>query len=292
MVRNEKHRISVFRVLDILGVSKSGYDAFLKRDVSQTEMHRNKVKKAIKQVYAESKEIYGAPKIYKKLKKQGLKASLRTVSVYMKQMGIHAHYVKKTTQTTINSDLTSKLINHVDRNFRVDQPNAVWVTDITYIWTRYDRFVYLTSVMDLYSRKIIAWELTDSLAVICVTECIRKAKVSRKIDKPLIIHSDRGSHYISQAYLKLFNSHMTPSYSKQGDPWDNACIESFHALIKREWLKRFDILNLPHAKALVFEYIEAFYNTQRIHGTLDYLTPLEFERQYQISETAKLSLKS
>jgi len=279
-------------VLSILGVSKSGYYAFLKRDVSQTEIKRNDVKREIKQVHTASKEIYGAPKIHDKLIKQGIKTSLRTVSVYMKQMGIHAHYVKKTTKTTINSDLTSKLINHVERNFTVDKPNSLWVTDITYIWTRYDKFIYLTSVMDLFSRKIIAWELTDSLEVKCVTECIKKAKSARDIDKPLIIHSDRGSHYISQAYLKLFNSNMKPSYSKKGDPWDNACIESFHAVIKREWLNRFDILNLPHAKALIFEYIETFYNTQRIHGTLNYLTPTAFEKQYDLSKTARLSIKA
>jgi len=279
-------------VLSILGVSKSGYYAFLKRDVSQTEVKRNKIKKTIKQVHEESRYIYGAPKIHKKLKKRGIKTSLRTVSVYMRQMGIHAHYIKKTTKTTINSDLTSNLINHVERNFKVDKPNRIWVTDITYIWTRYDKFVYLTSVMDLFSRKIISWELTDSMEVKCVTECIKKAKAARDIDSPLIIHSDRGSHYISQAYLNLFESNMKPSYSKKGDPWDNACIESFHAIIKREWLNRFDILNLSHAKALIFEYIEAFYNTQRVHGTLDYLTPTEFEKQYDLSETARLSLKA
>ncbi len=292
MVSKEKHRISVYRVLEILGVSRSGYYSFLKRTPSNTEIKRNQVKKVIKEVYKESKEIYGAPKIYQKLIKRGFKTSLRSVSVYMKQMGIKAHYVKKSTKTTTNSDLSSKLTDHVKRNFNVKNPNAIWVTDITYIWTRYDKFVYLTSVMDLYSRKIITWKITDTLEVNCVTETIKKAKKSRSIDKPLIIHSDRGSHYISFEYLKLFNSKMTPSYSRKGDPWDNACIESFHALIKREWLGRFDILNLPHAKALVFEYIEVFYNKKRIHGTIGYISPYEFERQHMLSETAKLSLKA
>lgn len=279
-------------MLKLLGVSKSGYYAWVNRKPSQSKLERKAVKQAIIEIYDESKSIYGAPKIHHQLKQRGFPTSLRTVSVYMKQMGIKAHYVKKTTKTTINSDVSSKLVNIVNRNFKVERPNAIWVSDITYIWTRYDQFVYLTSVMDLYSRKIIAWQITDTLEVTCVTECIKKAKASRKTDKPLIIHSDRGSHYISQAYLKLFDQHMTPSYSKKGDPWDNACIESFHAIIKREWLKRFDILNLPHAKALVFEYIEAFYNTQRIHGTLDYLTPHEFEKQFnKMSQTARLSLK-
>ncbi len=279
-------------MLKILGVSRSGYYSFLKRTPSKTEVRRKQVKDEIKQVHDESNEIYGAPKIHQKLKKKGIKASLRTISVYMKQMGIKAHYVKKTTKTTIDSDFSNKLINHVKRNFSVSKPNAIWVTDITYIWTRYDKFVYLTSVMDLFSRKIIAWELTYTLDVTCVTESIKKAMAIRTIDIPLIIHSDRGSHYVSNAYLKLFNKNMTASYSKKGDPWDNAVIESFHSVIKREWLNRFDILNLPHANALIFEYIDVFYNSQRIHGTLNYLSPVEFEKQYNLSNTAKLSLKA
>lgn len=271
----------------------SGYHAWLKRVPSQRQKQRVFIKEEIQKVYDESKSIYGAPKIYHKLKEKNIKVAKRTVGVYMCQMGIKAHYRAKTTRTTIKSDMTSKLINIVDRNFKTDRPNALWVTDITYIWTRYNQFVYLTSVMDLYSRKIIAWGITDTLEVSCVTTCIKKAKEARKLDKPLIIHSDRGSHYVSEAYAQLFEKHMSRSYSKKGDPWDNACIESFHAIIKREWLKRFTILNLPHAKALVFEYIEAFYNTTRIHGTLNYLTPNEFEKQYErLSDTAKLSLRS
>jgi|SRR5690554_3994068 len=109
----------------------------------------------------------------------------------MKQMGIKAHYVKK---TTIDSDLSNILINHVKRNFSVSRPNAIWFTDITYIWTRYDKFVYLTSIIDLFSRKIIAWELTYNLDVTCITKSIEKAKAIRTVDRPLIIHSDRGSH--------------------------------------------------------------------------------------------------
>lgn len=114
----------------------------------------------------------------------------------------------------------------------------------------------------------------------------------RTIDRPLIIHSDRVSHYVSKAYLRLSNENMTANYSRKGDPCDNAINESFHSVIKREWLNRFDILNLPHSNALIFEYINVFYNSQRIHGTFNYLSPVEFERQYNISNTAKLSLKA
>lgn len=105
-------------------------------------------------------------------------------------------------------------------------------------------------------------------------------------NKPLIIHSDRGIQYVSKEYLSLMDSNMSPSYSKKADPWDNACIESFHAIIKREWLKRFKIKDLEHAQQLVFEYIETFYNTVRIHGTLGYISPNQYEKQYENSRNA------
>ena len=119
--------------------------------------------------------------------------------------------------------------------------------------------------MDLYSRKIIAWTLSETLEVSCVIDTINKAKANRKLLNPVIIHSDRGSQYVSSEYKKATEKMIT-SYSKKAYPWDNACIESFHAIIKREWLNRFKIKNYNHAYVLVFEYIEAFYNTVRTHS--------------------------
>ena len=133
--------------------------------------------------------------------------------------------------------------------------------------------------MDLFSRKIIAWTLSQSLDVSCVIKTIDKAKARRKLENPLIIHSDRGSQYVSKEYKKA-TSKMQLSYSKKAYPWDNACIESFHALIKREWLNRFKIRGYEHAYTLVFEYIEAFYNTVRIHSHCNYISPDQFEKLY------------
>ena len=116
--------------------------------------------------------------------------------------------------------------------------------------------------MDLYSRKIIAWTLSKTLEVSCVIETINKAKTRRKTEEPLILHSDRGSQYVSKEYKRATET-MKRSYSKKAYPWDNACIESFHSLIKREWLNRFKIFDFNHAYRLVFEYIEAFYNTKK-----------------------------
>lgn len=282
---DERHQISVSRVLNILGVSTSGFYDYIKREPSKRALRKKEIKTQIQIKYDESKQIYGAPKITEKLKDTGVKIAVKTVSNYMRELDIRAIRRSKWIKTTVDSDFSTNLENLVKREFDTDKPNSLWVTDITYIWT-YTGFVYLTSVMDLFSRKIIAWDLSDSLSVDSVVRCIKRAKERRNLDKPLIIHSDRGIQYVSKEYLSLMDSNMSPSYSKKADPWDNACIESFHAIIKREWLKRFKIKDLEHAQQLVFEYIETFYNTLRIHGTLGYISPNQYEKQYENSRNA------
>ena len=152
----------------------------------------------------------------------------------MKQMGIKAQWIRPWTVTTKDSDFSNESQNILDEQFNPERPNAVWCSDITYIWTM-EGFVYLTSIMDLYSRNIIAWTLSKTLETSCVIETINKAKAKRSTELPLIIHSDRGSQYVSKEYKKA-TAKMNRSYSKKAFPWDNACIESFHSLIKREWL--------------------------------------------------------
>ena len=196
----------------------------------------------------------------------------------MHEMGIRAQWTKPWT-TTRNSDFSKELHNVLNEQFNPNRPNAVWCTDITYIWTQ-DGFVYLNCVMDLYARKIIAWTLADTMEVSTVIETINKAKACRSTDQPLIIHSDRGSQYVSAAWREATET-MQRSYSHSGYPYDNACIESFHSLIKREWLNRFNIINFKHAYRLVFEYIETFYNIVRIHSHCDYMSPSNFEKLYE-----------
>ena len=134
--------------------------------------------------------------------------------------------------------------------------------------------------MNLFARKIIAWTLADTMEVSTVIKTIEKAKAIRNTDLPLIIHTDRGSQYVSQAWREA-TKNMQRSYSHKGYPYDNACIESFHSLIKREWLNRFNVKNYRHAYNLIFEYIETFYNTVRILSHCDYMSPDEFEKLYE-----------
>ena len=232
----------------------------------------------IRTIYEESHEIYGAPKIAAKMQQKGDRISKRTVGKYMREIGIWACYRKQSTHTTRNPDFSSGLKNILNRDFQPERPDAAWCTDITYIWTT-GGFVYLASIMDLYSRKIISWTLGETLETKWVLEAVEKAKEQRHVTQPLVIHSDRGVQYTCGDYAEATGG-MERSYSAKSCPWDNACIESFHALIKREWLSRFRITDYSHAYRLVFEYIEAFYNTVRIHSHCGYRSPSEHEKQY------------
>ena len=246
-------RVSVSGMLKFLGVSRSGYNAWLQHVPSDTEKRREALKAKIQDIYDDSRQNYGAPKITAKLRKTGEVISERTVGKYMRQMGIRAQWIRPWTVTTKDSGFSTELQNILDEQFNPDRPNAVWCSDITYIWTT-DGFVYLTSIMDLYSRKIIAWTLSETMEVSCVVDTINKAKVRRNTEKLLIIHSDRGSQYVAKEYKKATEG-MQRSYSKKAFPWDNACIESFHSIIKREWLNRFKIRDYKQAYRLVMEDI-------------------------------------
>ena len=269
---------SVSGVLKHLKVSKSGYYDWLSRDPSDREQKRMQFQQEIMEIYEESHQIYGAPKIAETLKADGKDISERTVSRYMKDMGIHAWYRRPYTITTKSVDFTDKLTNILKRDFSSEKPNAVWCTDITYIHTE-EGFLYLSCIMDLFSRRIVSWELSRTLETEHVIRAIDKALFRNAGVKPRIVHTDRGVQYTSDLYRDYLNG-VDLSYSGKGNPWDNACIESFHALIKREWLWRFRIKDFRHAYRLIFEYIDTFYNTIRLHSHCGYVSPDAYEKQY------------
>ena len=231
----------------------------------------------IKDIYDDSYCIYGAPKITDELHKRGFNTSERTVTRYMKEMGIRACWIKPYTVTTHSEDFSDNLQNILSRNFSPETPNAIWCTDITYIPT--DKgFVYLSSIMDLFSRRIISWELAPTLETKYVVNAVKKAMITSG-KRPKVIHTDRGTQYTSVEYWDETDG-IIKSYSSKANPWDNACIGSFHALIKREWLNRFRIRDINHAHMLVFEYIDMFYNTRRTHSFCGYLSPCAYEKLY------------
>ena len=207
-------------MLKKLDVSRLGFYDYLKRVPSKTKLRKERIIKEIKKIHKESYEIYGSPKITELLNKKGKKVSQKYVYSIMKENNIKAKYIKPYIQTTVSHDFSDKLKNLLNRHYNPTKPNVAWCTDITYIWTYDDGFVYLTSVMDLYSRSIISDE---------VLKCIEKAKERRNIENPLVIQSDRGVQYTSTKYREL-TSEFIRSYSRKGTPCDNACIESFLSL--------------------------------------------------------------
>ena len=178
-------------MLRILGVSGSGYPAWKKRLPSNREKKKERIKERIAEIYQESHQNYGAPKTAECLRREGEKITDKTAGNYMRESGIKAQYVKPYTVTAIEPDLSSRLRNILKEKFNPEEPDAVWCSDITYIWT-YEGFVYLTSIMDLYSRKIISWVLSDTLEAKHVVKAAEKVKKRRNVEKPLILHTDRG----------------------------------------------------------------------------------------------------
>ncbi len=289
MCGNDGRRLNVSGVLGYLGVSRSGYNSWKNRVPSIREQRKNNVKNKICDIYDESHQNYEAPKITAILNKNGETISEKTVGNYMREMGLKAQWIKHYTITTIAPDFSETYKNILKKQFNPDTSDVVWCSDITYIWT-FDGFVYLTSIMDLYSRKIIAWELSRTLEAKWITRAVEKAKKNSHVTSPLIMHPDRGCQYTSVDYIDATEG-MTRSYSKKGYPWDNACIESFHSLLKREWISRFKIKDYKHAYKLVFEYIETFYNTVRIHSHCNYESPNKHEKNYW-KELRKLEIEA
>lgn len=266
--------------------SPSGYYKYLRSKPSKTKVRREKTKKAIVKIYNDSHQLYGSPKIAEILHKKGIQGCQKYVYSIMKEANIKPKYLKHKIKTTISKGNDRKLHNLLKRQFNPKDPDSVWCTDITYIWTE-EGFVYLTSVMDLYSRKIVGWVMTRNMEAAKVLECIEIAKRRRGIKKPLVIHSDQGVQYTSEEY-KNKTEGMERSYSRKGNPWDNACIESFHSLIKREWINFYHFETMKEAKKAVFEYIEGFYNTIRIHSHCGYESPMEYEKNYKILKKMRL----
>ena len=289
MCGNDGRRLNVSGVLGYSGVSRSGYNSWKNRVPSIREQRKNNVKNKICDIYDESHQNYEAPKITAILNKNGETISEKTVGNYMREMGLKAQWIKPYTITTIALDFSETYKNILKKQFIPDTPDVVWCSDITYIWT-FDGFVCLTSIMDLYSRKTIAWELSRTLEAKWIIKAVEKAKKNRHVTSPLIMHPDRGCQYTSVDYIDATEG-MTRSYSKKGYPWDNACIESFHSLLKREWISRFKIKDYKHAYKLVFEYIETFYNTVRIHSHCNYEPPNKHEKNYW-KELRKLEIEA
>lgn len=252
--------------------------------MSPTQEKKENTQVIIKQLFYKNREVYGSPRIKRELDKKKIFLAEKTVANYMRELGLSASIPFKY-KTTTNSNHDHLIYpNLLMRNFNTDAPNLVWVADITYIWTR-EGWLYLATVMDLFNRKIVGFNIDSTLSTELPLLALQRALTLRSPDEGLIHHSDQGSQYASKDYVDLLKEkHCKISMSRRGDCYDNACIESFHSTIKKELIYRKRFVTRDEAKMAVLEYIVSFYNEKRIHSTLNYLSPNDFERKYLISK--------
>jgi putative transposase len=279
----KKHRdsFSITTMCRVLNVSTSGYyDSIDRRPSPRAERHE-RIKQAVEQVHAESSGIYGSVKIAKQLQdRDELETACRnTVAQAMCELGLKSRVTKAFRPTTTKADPTKRPApNVLNRDFAADAPNRKWVTDITYLPTA-KGWVYLAVVLDLFGRKVVGWAIGNSLETTLVSEALRRAIENRRPDgKRLLHHSDRGCQYTSDAYRQTLRTlGIECSMSRTGNCYDNAVMERFFWSLKQEWTNHESFENLAGARLSVFKYIETFYNRVRIHQTLGYLTPDQYE---------------
>lgn len=280
-IREHRDSFPVAVMCQTLQVSASGYYAWLDRAPSPRALRHERIQAAVQQVHAASHGIYGSQKIAQELaERPELESACRnTVATAMRELGLKSRIARRFTPTTTQVDPTKQPApNHLAQDFAAEAPNRKWVADITYLPTAAG-WVYLAVVLDLFSRKVVGWAVSDSLATPLVAAALRQAVESRRPDgAQLLHHTDRGCQYTSDAYQQTLRSlGIQCSMSRTGCCYDNAVMERFFWSLKHEWTNHLQFADLTQARLGVFRYIETFYNPERLHQTLGYLSPSQFE---------------
>jgi len=261
----------------VLCVSRSGYYAWLKRKPSAREQRKKALVEKVKAVHKKSGARYGSPRVCRQLRKMGEVVSFKTVAKLMRDNDLTAERKRRFKATTDSRNTKRIAPNLLERDFTTERPNQVWVTDVTAVWT-VAGWCYLAAIIDLFSRRVVGWSLSESNDTKLALAALDHAIADRKPPPGLIHHSDRGSPYGSDDYIAVLNEHgMIRSMSRKGDCWDNAVAESFFATLEHECRRLQRFLDSADARRGIASYIDEFYNPERLHSTLDYVSPIEFE---------------
>jgi len=265
-------------ICGVLGVTRSGFFAWLKREVSERHRRRQELAEKIKATHEENRGVYGSPRIFEALRADGVKVCCNTVAKVMREEGICAKVKRKFVPRTTDSGHDQPVAaNVLDRQFEAELPDQKWAADITYVDTD-EGWLYVAGVIDLCSRKIVGWAMADHLRTDLVSDALQMALARRDPKEGLLHHSDRGVQYASEDYQKVLAEHgIEVSMSNKGDCWDNAVMESFWGTLKTELVYQEHYATREEAKASIFEYIEVFYNRKRLHSSLGYVSPEMFE---------------
>lgn len=264
-----------------LEVSPAGYYAWRARKPSQRAEENGRLAEKIKAAHAASRGIYGSPKIHRLLRREGERVNHKRVERLMKEQGIKAKRVKKIRRTTDSGHSLPVAENVLAREFHAARPDEVWTSDITYVWTA-EGWLYLVVFLDLYSRLVVGWAVSESLGTGFVEQAFLQGQVRRGGAVSPLIHSDRGSQYASTAFRERLSAWgCRQSMSRKGNCWDNAVTESFFGNLKSEMIHHEHFATGQEARDKLFDYIEVFYNRMRIHSASEYYAPAEYEARYQ-----------
>jgi putative transposase len=278
-IQEHKEQWPVRWLCQALGVCPAGYYAWRRCPRRMAEQRRHLLLVEIRAIHAQFKSCYGSPRIHAELVARGHDCCVNTVAKLMREAGIAAKTARKFRCTTTDSDHDLPVAeNLLNRQFDAAAPNESWVADITYIPTR-EGWLYLAAVEDLYSRRVVGWAMDEHMDSRLVVDALAMAVQRRLPDEGLLAHSDRGSQYASEHYQRLLAKYgIQCSMSRRADCWDNAPMESFFASLKKELVHDADFATRLEARAAIFEYIEVFYNGQRRHSSLGYVSPAEYEQ--------------
>lgn len=262
----------------VLKVSRSGYYSWRRRSESPRARENRRLDAVIKDIYENSKGRYGSPKITVELRSRGWRVGKNRVAHRMRKAGLRSVIRRKFRPTTDSRHKYPVAPNLLQRDFSADRPNRIWVSDITYIPT-FSGWQYLTVFIDLFSRLVVGWALSSSLSHEMALMALKRAIGRRKPSRGLLIHSDQGVQYACEAFTQTIKQHgFLQSMSRKGDCWDNAVAESFFGQLKSELIHQVNLFDKNDAKNKIFEYIEIFYNRERRHSTLNFMTPHQFEK--------------
>jgi len=276
-IRAHQNEFQVRMMCRALSVSPSGFYAWRDRPPSPRVQARAKLDGDVQRAFVAQKGRAGAPRLTRVLKQEGGSAGRNQVARSLRRQGLRAKAARKYKATTNSQHSLPVAPNLLQQDFRVERPNQKWVGDITYIATD-EGWLYLAVVLDLYSRLVIGWSMSDRMTSTLTCDALRMALFRRQRPRGVIVHSDRGSQYCSHEYRKLLAENgLVSSMSAKGNCYDNAAMESWNHSLKVEAIHGERFATREQAKAHVFDYIEVYYNRQRLHSSVGYLSPAEFE---------------
>jgi putative transposase len=285
-IQAHRGKFSVSLMCRALQVSRSGFYDWMKRGPGVHAAEEQRLRLEMRSIYRRSGRTYGSPRVHRALRRRGIICSKKRVERLMREDGLRAKKKRRTRSTTDSGHSRAVAPNRLSRRFSVKEIggiNRVWASDITYLPTR-EGWLYLAVVLDLASRRVVGWAMRNSLEAALATDALQMALWRRRPGRDLLHHSDRGVQYASEAYQEILVQHgITCSMSRKGDCFDNAVAESFFASLEWELIEESDWHTHEEARRAVFDYIEVWYNRERLHSSLDYCSPVEYENQLALT---------